>query len=170
MRHMMIAMMLVAMTGCGMLDELGLAKPTAEVVGAQVQDVSLTATTLLFDVEVTNPYSTDLPLSNADYTLASDGVQFLSGVADMQGAIPANGSKTLGLPVQVDFLELMRATDGVTLGSTVPYEADLGLSVDAPLAGTMRLPMSRTGELQIPSRDQLTIEEAVRYAREYLGE
>ena len=126
-------------------------KPTAEVVGASLQNISLDSAELLFDVEVSNPYLIALPMLDADYALASNGVGFLSGEAPLAGSIPAGESKVLGLPVKVDFLQLMQALDGVIPGSVVPYDADLGLSVDAPLLGRLRLPMARQGEIAVPT-------------------
>ena len=166
MKRIGMLLMVTMLSGCSLLE--GFAKPTAEIVGAQIQNLSLTSTTLLFDVEVSNPYSAALPLTNADYALASQGVEFLNGAAELQGAIPAHGSKVVQLPVNVDFMQLLRAVDGVGLGSVVPYDADLGLSVDTPLAGAMRLPLSTSGDVTIPSQEDLTIEEALRYARDYL--
>lgn len=168
MKRIGVLLLVTMMGGCSLLD--GLAKPTAQIVGAQIQDLSLNSTTLLFDVEVSNPYSTALPLTNADYALASRGVEFLNGAAALQGAIPAKGSKVVQLPVNVDFLQLLRAVDGVELGSVVPYDANLGLSVDTPLAGALRLPLATSGEITIPRQEDLTLEEALRYAREFLGE
>ena len=165
-RTMVLLLMPMLMGGCSLLE--GFAKPTAEIVGAQIQNLSLTSTTLLFDVDVSNPYSTALPLTDADYALESRGVEFLNGAAELQGAIPAHGSKVVQLPVTVDFMQLLRAVDGVELGSVVPYDADLGLSVESPWAGVLRLPLSRSGELTVPSREDLTLDEAIRYAREYL--
>jgi len=126
-------------------------KPTAEIVNASLVNLSLDSAELLFDVEVSNPYLIPLPLLDADYALASNGVGFLSGEAPLTGTIPSGESKVLPLPVTIDFLQLMDALDGVIPGSVVPYDADLGLSVDAPLMGRLRLPMARQGEITVPT-------------------
>lgn len=144
----LLTAMLLVTGGCGMLD---LPRPTAKVVGAGLRDVSLTDAQLLFDVEVSNPYSVPLPLTNTDYALASRGVGFLSGEAPLSGSIPAGESKVLALPVDIDFIQLVQALEGVMPGSIVPYDADLGLSVDAPLLGRLRLPMTKQGQIAVPS-------------------
>ena len=141
---------LASATGCGILD-----KPSAEILGVRLQDVSLTDATMLFDVKVDNPYAVPLPLSNVDYALSSLGQQFLTGKADVQGSVPAGGSKDLAVPVRISFLELIRAVKGARPGSAIPYKADLGLSVDMPVTGPLRVPMSRQGELSIPSAPDL---------------
>ena len=149
--------------GCG-------SRPTARVVGVSFRDIGLKSLTLLFDVEVENRYSVPLPLVNLDYSLASRGESFLSGDADIQGEVPANGTKTVPLPAKVTFLELLKAVKGVRLGSVVPYEADLGLSVKAPLLGRLRLPLKKEGQMPVPTVpdvdvaeikwDKLTLQEA----------
>ncbi len=150
---MLTALMMTG--GCGMLDAF--AKPTAEVVGVQLMDIDLTSATLLFDVQVDNPYSVPLPLMDADYALASQGIEFLTGAAELTGTIPAGESKVLPLPVDISFLKVIHALDGVGPGSVVPYDADLGFSVDAPFVGQLRLPMNRAGEIAIPKASDLRL-------------
>ena len=137
-------------TGCGLF-----VKPSAQITGVKVQDISLRAATMLFDVKVDNPYTVPLPMSNVDYALSSQDQQFLSGKADVQGTVPAGGSKTLGVPVRISFLELIKVVKGARPGTTVPYKADLGLSVDVPAMGPFRVAMSKEGELSIPSASGL---------------
>jgi len=144
--------------GCGSLqDLLKLDKPTAEITGVSLSKFSLDAATLLFDVEVDNPYGVPLPLVNLDYALASKGAEFLTGKADIQGAIPANGRKTVGLPAEVKFLDLLKAVRGVRAGSVVPYAAELGLSVDAPALGELRLPLRKEGKLPVPAAPEVSV-------------
>ena len=141
---------LTGATGCGLLE-----KPTAHITGASLQDLGMTAATMLFDVEVSNPYTVPLPMSNVDYVLSSQGQQFLTGKADVQGSVLAGASKTLGVPVRISFPQLLDAVKGARPGDTIPYRADLGLSVDVPALGPLRVPMSRDGELSIPTTTDL---------------
>jgi len=130
-------------------------RPTASITGMKIQGVSLTDATMLFDVKVDNPYMAPLPLGNLDYALASQGQQFMSGKSMMQGVIPANDSKTLGVPIKINFMKLMNAVKGVGPGDSVPYKADMGLSVDVPVMGALRVPMSQEGAIDIPSQASL---------------
>ncbi|HOD82287.1 MAG: Late embryogenesis abundant protein [Planctomycetes bacterium ADurb.Bin126] len=145
--HQLVATsLLVCVSGCGMLD-----KPTAEIAGVKIQNVSLTEATMLFDVKVGNPYSVPLPLGNLDYAVSSQGQEFVSGKADVQGTVPAKSSKNLGVPVRITFAKLLSAVKGARPGSTIPYKADMGLSVSPPALGALRVPMSKEGELKIPT-------------------
>ena len=65
--------------------------------------------------------------------------------------MPAGGTKAIELPITLSYLELVNAVKSARPGSVIPYKADLGLSVNAPIWGKLRLPSSREGELTIPS-------------------
>jgi LEA14-like dessication related protein len=143
-----LALLLAGAAGCS-------TKPSASITGMKVQGISLTDATMLFDVKVDNPYMLPLPLGNLDYALASQGQQFLTGNSDVQGTIPAGASKTLPIPIKINYLKLISAVKGAKPGAVIPYTADLGLSVKAPVMGPLRVPMSKEGKLTIPSTSSL---------------
>ena len=134
------------MVGCG-----SFASPSARVVGVGIQDFGLKALTLKFDVNVKNPNAVKLPLMNLDYSLASDGKPFLSGDAQLQGFVPANGEKVVPLLAKVGYLELLEVLTKFKPGSVVPYQGELGLSVDIPVLGRKRLPLKAKGSIPIPA-------------------
>ncbi|NQU76900.1 MAG: LEA type 2 family protein [Planctomycetes bacterium] len=154
-----VATLLSALSGCGVLNGLGLAKPSAKIAGVSIKDIGMDSATLLFDVEVKNPYSLPLPLVAMDYGLASTGQQFLTGRSDLQGTVPANGTKTLPLSAKVSYLELLKAVKDVRPGAVMPYAAQLGLSVNAPGIGPLRLPLNKQGELPIPAKPDVKVAE-----------
>jgi LEA14-like dessication related protein len=154
-----LAPLFLGLTGCSVIDALNLQKPSAHVTGVRLQDIDLESVTMLFDVELKNPYSVPLPLVNLDYGLASKGKPFLSGEAPLQGTVPAMGSKTVSLPAKVTYKQLLSVLTDVKLGSVIPYRADLGLSVDAPAVGAMRLPLSKEGELPVPAPPEVQVQE-----------
>ncbi len=137
----------------------GMATPTADVVGVHFTDLSIQSVTMVFDVEVGNPYSVPLPLSNLDYSLTTNNAKFLTGQAKLQGTVPAHDKQVAKLPVKITFAELMRAAKDVRLGSVVPYNAELGLSVDAPLVGNLRVPLKKEGQLPIPTTPDIEVAE-----------
>jgi LEA14-like dessication related protein len=154
----LLAVMCLAPAGCAQMREmLDLQTPQGRVTGVSLHDVSLEAATLLFDVEVENPYAVPLPLANLDYSLASAGQAFLAGKAALQGTVPAGSTKTVKLPAKVTFIELLKAVKDVRPGSLVPYLAELGLSVDVPSAGPLRLPLKKEGKLPVPAAPEVEI-------------
>ncbi len=146
--------LLTIMPGCKTLDSLlaGAPKPSASLKDVRFDSLSWDKLALKFDVEVTNPYSLPLPLVNMDYGLSGGASQFLSGKANFKDTtIPANGSQTVTLPAEVNLAEVINFVKGVRPGSAMPYSANLNLSVDAPQLGPITLPLSRKGELKVPS-------------------
>ena len=150
---------LLALPGCALLASLlgPTPKPKVSVTGVRISDLSLTGLDLVFDLTITNPYTVPLPLVNVDYALASQAQPFLQGQAALQGTIPVSGSKTVSLPAKVVFLELLKVLQGVRPGALVPYHATLGLSVDAPVLGRLRLPVEKEGQLPVPAPPDVSV-------------
>jgi LEA14-like dessication related protein len=143
---------LICVAGCETIQEsLNLRKPTAQLTDLKIENVKMDSATLLFDVEIENHYPVALPLTNFDYSLSSGSVKFLSGNAESQAAVPAKSSRTVSLPAQINYIEMLKALKGVRPGSTIPYGAELGLSVKAPALGVIRLPLKKEGKLVLPS-------------------
>ncbi|QNN24818.1 LEA type 2 family protein [Planctomycetales bacterium ZRK34] len=149
---LVVALMLLATGGCETVQSVlnNSPKPGASVAGVRLADLSLQKVDLLFDVDVSNPYSVPLPLTNLNYALASGGNEFLSGKADVAGSVPAGGSKRVTVPATVTFVSLANTLGAVKPGSVLPYDAKMNLSVDAPL-GPVSLPIRKSGQLPVPA-------------------
>lgn len=135
--------------GCSAIN---IQKPTAAVTGMAVKDVNPTGFTMNFDVDVKNPNSVELPLSAADYKLGLGGINVLDGKARPKGAIPANGSKSLSLPVTLTYENLLAAEQAIVKsGGNVPYAFDGGLTMNAgtPVFGDVHVPLQYSGTLAL---------------------
>lgn len=151
----------VATSGCaGVMKNLRDAVdqgPTAEIVAVRIVDLDLRTVTLGFDVDVRNPYTFDLPLLDFDVALSTNDQAFLNGGTKVDGYVPARGQKTIALPVRVDLVSLVNTVRSIRPGQVVSYDAELGLSVDPGLAGPMRLPLRKSGELPVPSMPSIDV-------------
>ena len=139
---------------------LDLQKPTARMTGLNFENVKLNSATLLFDIEVNNPYPVDLPLLNMDYGLSTGAEQFLKGAADLQATIPAKSKKIVSLPANINYIEMLKSLKGIKdirPGSTIPYKAELGLFVDAPALGLTRLPLKKEGKVVLPTVSDIDV-------------
>jgi LEA14-like dessication related protein len=155
-----VILIFVVMGGCATLrDAVNLRRPGARIAGVGLKDVGLESLTLLFDVEVDNPYVVPLPIADLDYQLSSVGNPFLSGKADVSGTVPAKGRKTFSLPVEVAYAGLLQVLKGIRPGEVIPYDADLGLSVSPPGTGPLRLAIQRKGEFPVPTVPDAAIDE-----------
>ncbi|MET0655557.1 MAG: LEA type 2 family protein, partial [Pseudoxanthomonas sp.] len=61
------------------------------------------------------------------------------------------GKQVIQLPVTVGFAPVMAIMKGVKPGTVLPYTADFKLGVDAPAVGRIDVPLSKSGELPIPT-------------------
>lgn len=129
----------------------GAPKPSVGLKGVKIQDLSLKDLTLLFDVEIQNPYRVALPLLDVGYRLDSAGSSLLQGTAPLQGTIPASGRRVVGIPATIRFADILKTGRGIRPGAVVPYDAMLGLGVRAPGVGKMTLPIRKKGEFPIPT-------------------
>ncbi len=150
---------LTTLPACGLVNEVltNPEKPTASIQSLRLKNLSLTAADLEFDVAVNNPYSVALPLTNIQYALASDGDPFLTGTAPTQGLIPPQNAKTIKVPARVSFPSLLATLKSIKPGAVIPYNADLKLTVDAPIIGPLSLPLSKTGQLPIPTAPKVKL-------------
>ena len=140
---MAAAVMLAGLAGCS--------APSAKMTGVNFKDIGLQSMTIMFHVELTNPNASALPLADVDYELSSRGNSFFTGQAPLQGEVPARGKKAISLPATIAYAQLLTALADAKLGSVLPYKAELGLSVKVPVLGKLRLPVSKEGDLPIPT-------------------
>ena len=160
---MIIMSVLAGLPGCQAVRDLqkivsSSDTPEVRLHGAQLRGLTLTGATLDFEVEVFNPYEVGLPLLDAAYTLASRSEPFLKGSADLGRIVPAGGSTTVMLPVEVTFAGLLDALSGVSPGAVVPYIASIDVAVDAPALGRVTVPVRHRGELPVPTPPKVTLD------------
>jgi LEA14-like dessication related protein len=147
-----LLVMILLLPACATVDALlgSGPRPSAALKGVSIGQATLSAVGLDFEVEVTNPYDVPLPLVNLEYKVRSSSASLLDGAADLQGTIPARQSKVLTLPAQVSLPDIIMFVGNLRPGQTVPYSADVTLSVDTPVLGRLPIPLGKSGEMKIP--------------------
>lgn len=160
-RFLALLLVLLPLAGCAeamqVLDDMTRQAPTAKVDGVGLSGLSLQSVVLDFDIAIANPYSFDLPLLGFDFGLATGGQAFLNGDLESSWSIPARGSRVVQLPLSVDLLGLVRTVSGLRPGNVVPYDAEIGLKLDVPGAGPMRIPVRTSGEMPIPDVPRVSV-------------
>ena len=132
-------------------------KPTAQMVGFRFQEVKLDYASLLFYVEIDNPYPAPLPLVRLRYSLTSGGNTFLTTTALDSVAVRPNRKKVLSLPDEVIYARLLKSLNSKP-GSTIPYKAILRLFVNAPNLGLIELSSEKEGWLVLPNAPEINME------------
>lgn len=80
-------------------------KPTAEIVSFDIQEISLTDVTLLFDIEISNPYPVKLNLSKVESVFFVENKQFFKTSSDKL-KIRANGKEITRLLVNIKYADM----------------------------------------------------------------
>jgi SAM-dependent methyltransferase/LEA14-like dessication related protein len=156
-----LALMAVLFSGCETSHEVQkFDKPTARMVGLIFQDVKLGYSSLLFYVEVDNPYPADLPLVRLSYSLTSGGNTFITATALDSVAVQPNRAEVVSLPDEVNYSRLLKSLNSKP-GSTIPYKAILQLSVDAPNLGLIELSSEKEGWLVLPNAPKINVESRI---------
>nr|WIW57626.1 late embryogenesis abundant protein LEA56 [Pinus tabuliformis] len=115
-------------------------KPTAEVTDIDLKKVSMQSITLESVVDITNPYSHDLPIGEISYRLMSAN----SGTIVDHGSVKANDKTSMIIPVTVvpcDFL--LSIMKGVGRDWDIEYTWEIGLTMHIPVVGRFTLLLSR---------------------------
>jgi LEA14-like dessication related protein len=130
-------------------------RPTASLRSADVGAVTTDGFTANFALDVDNPNSFELPLTDADYALSLGGVQVTDGTVKPGGSIPGKGSTPVTIPVRLSFERLLKAEEAIRAGGgDVPYELDgaLGFSGGSGLAALgipTKIPLKYSGTLSL---------------------
>ncbi|MEJ2622813.1 MAG: LEA type 2 family protein [Candidatus Thiodiazotropha sp.] len=132
-------------------------KPTGEVKGVKLSGLDLKGIDLLFDVEVDNPNPVAISLDGLDYNLKLLDRSFLKGRQAMGMSLAADGKSQVKLPVRMEFEQLLKQYTDLSKRHDVPYQLDLGMGVDVPLLGRLRLPVSYTGRLPVPKLPDIRV-------------
>jgi len=144
----------VILAGCETKHETGtISKPTARLTALKLQDVKPDSATLLFDMEVDNPYPESLPLTTMTYSLTSGANTYISSAADLKASVSAKSKEIVSLPAKVDYLDMIKTLNGKP-GSKMPYKAEVRLAVNTPSSGLVKLLGNLEGELALPDVKQ----------------
>jgi LEA14-like dessication related protein len=142
-------------------------KPEVRIAATEVQALSFSGLTLLFDVEVENPNPIGIQLSGIDYELQIEGNPFVSGEVQDKVAITARDGSIIPLPVELGFEEIVQTIGALAPGEgkeEAAYQLTSGFSFDLPVLGRVRVPVQAEGTfpiLRVPRLEirQLSLEE-----------
>lgn len=129
------------------LESLNVQKPTAEVAGISLQNLSLQDADLLFNIKVSNPNTMGIKLSGFDYNLLLQDNSFLKGAEGSEVDIAANSEGFIKFPLTVNFKDLYNTYQNLKNEDEINYTIDLGLNVDLPVLGMVRVPVSKSDKL-----------------------
>lgn len=144
-------LLLVAMLGgCAATNEAILVAPSVELTSVELESVSLDRQTFVLGFEVSNPNLFPLPVDEVRYRVMFDEARFADGETRAAFTVPAGGTDTFSISVNLDLLGSAMQVSSLLRGGVpdhVNYRVDGSLSVDIPFARP--LPFAASGAIRI---------------------
>ncbi|KAK3159673.1 hypothetical protein QOZ80_1BG0049650 [Eleusine coracana subsp. coracana] len=126
-------------------------KPEADLADLSVGHVGRDGATLAGRLDVRNPYSHSIPICEISYSLRSAGREVASGTMPDPGSLKASDTTSLDVPVKLPYDFLLSLARDAGTDWDIDYEMRVGLTVDLPVIGNFTLPLTKTGELKLPT-------------------
>jgi LEA14-like dessication related protein len=140
----------VGLSGCSSaLGLAGIQEPEVRLMGVEVGDLGLDSAELLFDFEIDNPNERSLRLEGVAYRLNVEGSRLLDGRRGERMEIAARAENRVTLPMTVRYDDLFRALRTLGREERPAYELQADFEFDAPLVGTLVVPVNRKGRVSL---------------------
>lgn len=147
---LMLLLLGLGLSGCSSaLGLAGLEEPEVRLMGVEVGDLGLDSAELLFDFEIDNPNSRGMVLDAVAYRLNLEGEKLLDGRRGERTEIAARAENRVTLPMTVRYDDLFRALRTLGRENRPAYELQADFEFNAPLVGTMIVPVNRKGRVSI---------------------
>lgn len=143
---------LLAASACGGLDPVlrqVIDPPSVDLTGARLTALSFDRADLEFRFRLDNPNDVGLDLAGVGYTLNVNGERLLTGDRDDRLRLQANGGTAFELPVSVRFDDVYRTLGSLGGRERSTYEIETEFRFDVPVLGTVRVPVTQSGELPL---------------------
>lgn len=74
-----------------------------------------------------------------------------SGTVPDPGSLKANDKTILQVPMKVPYSILVSLAKDIGADWDIDYQVDLGLTIDLPIIGNFTIPLSKKGEIKLPT-------------------
>jgi LEA14-like dessication related protein len=136
-----------------------------KVVNVPVPDASVNDVDLLHfnrdsleieaKIDVDNPYPCSIPICEISYLLKSASRVIASGKIADPGSIKAKDKTLLKVPVKAPYGIVMNIMKDIGSDCDIDYELEIGLIIDLPVVGNITIPLSKKGEIKLPSVSEM---------------
>lgn len=133
--------------------------PTVTVADQRLTRLDFERVNLAFGIQVDNPNPVALNLAGLDYELKLDGHSFASGQQSKQMNLAAAGASRFDLPLSMSFKEIYQGIANLKDKDEIPYELTTGLTIDVPLLGKLRYPVTAQGVLPLPRLPTIAVKD-----------
>ena len=107
-------------------------KPEARIKDFDIKSISLQDVTLLFDIEISNPYPVGLKLDNIDLTFFVENKQFMKTGTEKGLRIEAQGKKSSIFTVNLKYTDIMKIVKDYASKDYLDCLADVAITIPLP--------------------------------------
>ncbi|KAI3681811.1 hypothetical protein L6452_36616 [Arctium lappa] len=125
--------------------------PEARVTDVDLKKVDWSYVTYVAKVNVSNPYIVSIPIGEIRYSLKSSDSVIASGTVPDPGSLNGNSDTLLNVEIKVAHNALITLVKDIAMDWDIDYEIEVVLVVDLPLIGEVSIPVTRKGEIKLPS-------------------
>lgn len=140
-KQLHIGVLALAMSACATLPDDYVVSPQVNLTKVRVVGIGFNNQKFLLSFEAENPNPFPIPVRNVGYGVTLDGQRFASGEAESNFTIPAEGDADFAISVDLNLLQTAPQLLSIMRNasrSDIPYQLDGKLSVDIPLAPTLK--------------------------------
>jgi LEA14-like dessication related protein len=113
-----------------------------------VQSVDTSKVEFGLDVGIDNDHGSTLDFSEIGFAMAFGGVEVGRGALDDTVAVDGASSRTVRLPISVDYVDAAEALYALASGDRMNLELDASMDVDTPF-GVLPLHIDETGNIEV---------------------
>jgi len=132
-------------------------KPGVAFTSAKISGLSFQNIDLLFNLKITNPNPVGIHLVGFDYDFSINQNSFVKGKEDKGVDIAAKGESNISIPVSLNFIKLYNTFVSFKNRDSTDYKINLGATVNLPVLGAQRIPVSKQGTLPLLKRPKIQV-------------
>ncbi|MFT5504856.1 MAG: LEA14-like dessication related protein [Gammaproteobacteria bacterium] len=124
--------------------------PKVKLKNIDVKKLGLTSAELVAQVEIDNPNSFSLDLSDFNYQLNINGRSWGEGKSSISSSIPKKGKGTIGIPLELNLLSMGKTVyDLISGDQPIEYQLKGAMTVDTglELLRNYRMPLDLKGQV-----------------------
>ena len=125
------------------------ARPRVHILGADVANVTLESTDVVFAVAVENPNAISFVLDTVGYHLRVNGERLLDGETDLRAEIAARTASEVRLPVRLRYSDVLRVLHAVKDGRHAGYDLAADFHFAVPVVGEFSVPVRKQGDFSL---------------------
>ncbi len=122
-------------------------KPSAKVSQVKLTGISFSKADLMFDIQIDNPNSVGIHLTEFDYDLLLNKGSFIKGQQKKDIQIKAQGQALIQLPLTLTYADIYKTFNTLKDADSIDYQIKINAGVNLPVLGNVRIPISTSGSL-----------------------